>query len=48
MGFATFGVLAVFAFGFLLALRMQWLRWAAPGAVAAGHGSATALVHATE
>ena len=26
MGFATFGVLAVFAFGFLLALRSQWLQ----------------------
>jgi len=40
--------LAVFAFGFLLALRTRWLRWAAPGVVAVGHGGATTMVHATE
>ena len=48
MGFATFGVLAVFAFGFLLALRSQWLHWAAPGVAVIGHGGASAMVHATE
>jgi MFS transporter, NNP family, nitrate/nitrite transporter len=48
MGFATFGVLAVFAFAFLLALRTQWLRWAAPGVATLGHGGATAMIHATE
>ncbi|SOE54701.1 MFS transporter, NNP family, nitrate/nitrite transporter [Burkholderia sp. D7] len=48
MGFATFGVLAVFAFGFLLVLRSQWLHWAAPGVAVTGHGGASAMVHATE
>jgi NNP family nitrate/nitrite transporter-like MFS transporter len=35
LGFVTFGVLATCAFGCLLALRTQWLRWAAPAAIAA-------------
>jgi NNP family nitrate/nitrite transporter-like MFS transporter len=48
MGFATFGVLAVFAFGFLLALRTQWLKWASPEMVGGAHGGSGALVHATE
>jgi NNP family nitrate/nitrite transporter-like MFS transporter len=48
MGFATFGVLAVFAFGFLLALRTQWLRWASPEMVGGAHSGSGTLVHATE
>jgi NNP family nitrate/nitrite transporter-like MFS transporter len=46
MGFATFGVLATCAFGCLVVLRAQWLRWAAPGEIATAHGPT--LVHATE
>jgi NNP family nitrate/nitrite transporter-like MFS transporter len=47
MGFATFGVIATCAFGCLVAMRTQWLRWAAPGLSSAAHGSPT-LAHATE
>jgi NNP family nitrate/nitrite transporter-like MFS transporter len=30
MGFATFGVLAALAFGFVAVLHEQWLAWALP------------------
>jgi MFS transporter, NNP family, nitrate/nitrite transporter len=33
MGFVTFGTLAACAFAALVALRAQWIKWAAPGAV---------------
>jgi NNP family nitrate/nitrite transporter-like MFS transporter len=50
MGFATFGVLATCAFGLLVALRSQWLRWAAPAMAfgSAQGGVAISTVHATE
>ncbi|SAL12815.1 MFS transporter [Caballeronia humi] len=49
MGFATFGVLATCAFGLLVALRSQWLRWAVVTMSGATHGGARiAAVHATE
>jgi MFS transporter, NNP family, nitrate/nitrite transporter len=46
MGFATFGVLATCAFGALLVLRGQWLRWAAMPAQS--HGVAMGGAHAME
>lgn len=39
MGFATFGVLAACACGAVVALRAQWLVWAAPGTAAAINAS---------
>ena len=49
MGFATFGVLATCAFGLLVALRSQWLRWAVVTMSGATHGGVRiAAVHATE
>ncbi|SAL44140.1 nitrate transporter [Caballeronia terrestris] len=49
MGFATFGVLATCAFGLLVALRSQWLRWAVVTMSGTTHaGARIASVHATE
>jgi NNP family nitrate/nitrite transporter-like MFS transporter len=47
MGFVTFGVIAALALGLVVALRQQWLSWAAVGHAAAGSdASLEGAVHA--